>query len=170
MQDADFPTCRGENPHKCRRLRTCEGPPRAGHHKAPRGPAASRQEDLATGLARARTHNRPACNMGRSPPRGLPACESVPSVVDALSLAARLPGRRPGGLPARVRNAEAAVARNHLLHAQLEGWDGAILVHGPSGDFRQCAPRPLVGLTCARIEGHGRCNGRRYEHDPYGSH
>jgi hypothetical protein len=25
-------------------------------------------------------------------------------------------------------------------------------------------------LTCARIEGHGRCNGRRYEHDPYGSH
>jgi len=43
-----------------------------------------------------------------------------PSIVDALSPAARLPGRPPGGLPAR--------ARNHLLHAHLESWQGAILV------------------------------------------
>jgi hypothetical protein len=25
-------------------------------------------------------------------------------------------------------------------------------------------------LACTRIEGDGRCNGRRNEHDPYGSH
>jgi hypothetical protein len=69
--------------------------------------------------------------MSHLPLGELAARESVPSVVDTPSLAARLPGRRPGDLPARVRNAEAAVARNHLLHAQLEGWDGAVLVHGP---------------------------------------
>src|SRR5216683_813661 len=144
-------------------VRTCEGPPPAGH--------ASGQEDLATGVARKRepTTARP-CNMGRLPLSEQAARESIPLVVAALSLAARLPGRRPGDLPARVRNAEAAVARNHLLHAHREGWDGAILVHGPSGDFRQCAPRHLVGLACTRIEGDGRCNGRRNEHDPYGSH
>src|SRR2546429_7632075 len=101
------------------------------------------------GLARKREPTTAGpCNMGRLPLSKLAACESIPSVVDALSLAARLPGRRPGGLPARVGNAEAAVARNHLLHAQLKGWEGAILVHGPSANVRQCAPRPLVGLAC----------------------
>src|SRR5258707_8445229 len=101
--------------------------------------------------AQARPQNRRACNMSRLPLSELAACESIPSVVDALSLAARLAGRRPGGLPARVRNAEAAVARNHLLHAHLEGWEGAILVHDPSANVRQCAPRPLVGFACTRV-------------------
>src|SRR5947209_1696191 len=64
------------------------------------------------GLARKREPTTAGpCNMGRLPLSELAACESIPSVVDALSLAARLPGRRRGGLPARVRNAEAAVAR-----------------------------------------------------------
>src|SRR5262245_19700405 len=113
--------------------------------------------------AQARTHNRRACNMSPLPLRG----RVRPSVVDALSLAARLPGRRPGGLPARVRNAEAAVARDHLLHAQLEGREGAILVHDPSADIRQCAPRPLVSLACPRIEGHGSRHGSRDEYDSH---
>src|SRR5215468_4703409 len=95
--------------------------------------------------AQARTHNRRACNMSPLPLRG----RVRPSVVDALSLAARLPGRRPGGLPARVRNAEAAVARNHLLHAQLEGWEGAILIHCPSGDLRQGTPRQCGSRSIA---------------------
>src|SRR5215471_19517671 len=55
-----------------------------------------------------------------------------PSVVDALSAGSGLPASRAGALPARVRNAEAAVARNHLLHAHLEGSHAAILVHDPS--------------------------------------
>src|SRR5262249_32839556 len=57
-----------------------------------------------------------------------------PSVIGALSPGSGLPAPRAGLLPARVRNAEAAVARNHLLHAHLESWDGAILVHDPSAD------------------------------------
>src|SRR6516225_7332974 len=88
-----------------------------------------------------------------------------PSVVAALSLAARLASLRPRGLPARVRNAEAAVARNHLLHAQLEGWDVAILVHGIPPDLRQCAPRHLVGLACSRVLEYCRCNRRHDKHD-----
>src|SRR5262249_5944850 len=71
-----------------------------------------------------------------------------PSVINALAPAALLPDLRRGAPPARVRNAEAAVARNHLLHAHLEGWQRAILVHGPSADLRQCAPRGSVGLAC----------------------
>src|SRR5262252_6316928 len=77
-------------------------------------------------------------------------------------------GLRPRGLPARVRNAEAAVACDHLLHAQLEGWDAAILVHGIPADFRQCAPRPLVGLACTRIEGDGRRQSSRGQDDSHG--
>src|SRR6516225_3102700 len=77
---------------------------------------------------------------------------------------ARSPGPPAGPLPARVRIAEAAVARNHLLHAHLEGWDGAILVHDPSADIRQCAPRPLVGLAYARVQEHGRSRGGHDEH------
>jgi hypothetical protein len=80
-----------------------------------------------------------ARDMSRLPLSELTACESVPSVVDELSLAARLAGRRRGDLPARVGNAEAAVARNHLLHAHLEGREGAILVHDPSADIGQRA-------------------------------
>ena len=114
MQDADFPTGRGKIRINAGAVRTCEGPPRAGH--------ASRQEDLARGLARKREPTTAGpCNTSRLPLSELAARESIPSVVDAPSLAARLPGRRRGGLPARVRNAEAAVARNHLLHAHFEG-------------------------------------------------
>src|SRR5262249_49099173 len=53
---------------------------------------------------------------------------------------ARSPGPPAGPLPARVRIAEAAVARNHLLHAHLEGSHAAILVHDPSADVHQRAP------------------------------
>src|SRR5262245_52992395 len=91
-----------------------------------------------------------------------------PSVVDALSAGSGLPAPRAGALPARVWNAEAAVARNHLLHAHLEGWDGAILVHDPSADICQRAPRPLVGLAGTRIKGHGRRHGSRDEDDSHG--
>src|SRR6266540_6222853 len=90
------------------------------------------------------------------------------SVIDALSAGSGLPAPRAGALPARVRNAEAAVARNHLLHAHLEGWDGAILVHDPSADIRQCAPRPLVGLACTRIKAHSRRHGSCDEDDSHG--
>src|SRR5262249_5843598 len=54
------------------------------------------------------------------------------SVIDALSPGCGLRAPRAGPLPARVRNAEAAVARNHLLHAHLEGSHATILVHDPS--------------------------------------
>src|SRR2546430_12747942 len=133
----------------------------------PARPSLSAPQQL--GLARKREPTTAGpCNMGRLPLSELAARESIPSVVDALSLAARLPGRRPGDLPARIRNAEAAVARNHLLDAQLEGWEGAILVHGPSGDFRQCAPGLLVGLACTRIEGDGRCQSSRDQDETHG--
>src|SRR5262245_22017303 len=51
-----------------------------------------------------------------------------PSVVDALSAGSGLPAPRAGALPARVWNAEAAVARNHLLHTHLECSHVAILM------------------------------------------
>src|SRR6516162_3671913 len=54
-------------------------------------------------------------------------CERRSSISDALSPGCGLPAPWAGPLPARVRIAEAAVARNHLPHAHLEGWDGAIL-------------------------------------------
>src|SRR5262249_6937175 len=114
----------------------------------------SRQE---RGRRRPRSNNRWLCDMGRCFVAGVTT--GPPSVINTLSPAARLP---------RVRNAEAAVARDPLPHAHLEGWQGAILVHGPSADLRQCAPRHLVGLACPRIEGHGRRDGSRDEDDSHG--
>jgi hypothetical protein len=164
MQDADFRTGRGKIRINAGAVRTCENSVSAGWAciEATTPPS--------TRPARKREpHNRRALQYVPLAAEGAPCVRKhPPSVVDALSLAARLPGRRRGGLPARVRNAEAAVARNHLLHAQLEGWEGAILVHGPSGDFRQCAPRPLVGLACTRIEGDGRCQSSRNQDDSHG--
>src|SRR5262245_41377276 len=117
--------------------------------------------------AQARTPDRPALQYVRLVAEGAGRGCKRPSVVDALSTAARLPGRRPWALPARVRNAEAAVARYHLLHAHLESRQGAILVHDPSADIRQCAPRPLVSLACPRIEGHCSRHGSRDEYDSH---
>src|SRR5215470_19854032 len=39
-----------------------------------------------------------------------------------------------------------------------------ILVHDPSADIRQCAPRPLVGLACTRVLEHCRSRGDHEEH------
>src|SRR5262245_2718207 len=53
------------------------------------------------------------------------------SVIGALSPGPGLPAPWAGALPVRVRIAEAAVARSHLLHAHLEGSHAAIPVHDP---------------------------------------
>src|SRR5262249_54299740 len=91
-----------------------------------------------------------------------------PSVINAVRLGFGSPNPGAGPLPARVGIAEAAVARDPLLHAHLQGSHAAILVHGPSADIRQCAPGTLVGLACRRAEGHGRCHGSRDEDDSHG--
>src|SRR6516162_600921 len=81
---------------------------------------------------------------------------------------ARSPCPPAGPLPARVRIAEAAVARNHLLHAHLESSHAAILVHDPSADVRQRAPRTLIGLAWTRTEEDGRNHSSRSEGDSHG--
>src|SRR5262249_14365454 len=65
------------------------------------------------------------------------------SISDALSPGCGLPAPRSGALPARVRIAEAAVARNHLLHAHLEGSHAAIL----AGRFRDMAAPTAVAMS-----------------------
>src|SRR5262249_55545141 len=74
----------------------------------------------------------PHCCLQGTQPRTISACSLSfagvrrrPSVIGALSPGSGLPAPRAGPLPARVRIAEGAVARNHLLHAHLESWDGA---------------------------------------------
>src|SRR5262249_47472744 len=66
-----------------------------------------------------------------------------PSVIGALSAGSGLPAPRAGALPARVRDAEAAGARNHLLHAHLEGSHAAIL----AGRFRDMAAPTAVAMS-----------------------
>src|SRR5262249_4857633 len=89
------------------------------------------------------------------------------SVIDALSPGSGLPNPWGGALPARVAIAEAAVAGNHLLHAHLEASHAAILVHDPSADIRQRAPRTLIGLAWTQIKGRGRRHGSQNEHESH---
>src|SRR6516162_3290340 len=59
-----------------------------------------------------------------------------PSIIDALSPGPGLPAPRRGPCQRGFGLQKTAVARNHLLHAHLEGSHAAILVHDPSADVR----------------------------------
>src|SRR5262245_1906536 len=119
----------------------------------------TRAGDAFSGPARENLHQRRLIrSLQGTQPRTILACplsfagvRRRSSISEALSPGCGLPAPWAGALPARVRIAEAAVARNHLLHAHLEGSHAAILVHDPSADVRQRAPGALVGLAGTRI-------------------
>src|SRR5262249_61860243 len=44
-----------------------------------------------------------------------------------------------------------------LQHGHRKGWSGAIPVHGPCADRRQCAPRALIGSDGTGVKEYCRC-------------
>src|SRR5262249_29173402 len=107
-----------------------------------------------------RSKTRDSCH-----PTALPGPNLGTSIRVALPLAPARRGLRP---VIGVRTAKSAVAGNHLLHAHLEGWDGAIVRKCPTAPIRARAPRTLHGLAGAKVEQYCRRRGAYDENESHG--